>query len=150
MDAERAGGGHQGQRLGHDGATHAARLDYAARHESQSVVAAGEPLLVIGNPASLEVVVEVLSTDAVRIEPGMEVRFQRWGGDYWLPRPSARDRRHYRAVFALARPRRRLTRRGGIHALVGLGCSATVSPRGTLDVQIFAGIEAGAYVVLPP
>ena len=49
-------------------------------HESQGVVAAGEPLLVVGNPASLEVVVEVLSADAVRIEPGMPVRFHGWGG----------------------------------------------------------------------
>ena len=50
------------------------------QHESQGVVAAGEQLLVVGNPASLEVVVEVLSADAVRIEPGMPVRFHRWGG----------------------------------------------------------------------
>ncbi|WP_070989110.1 efflux RND transporter periplasmic adaptor subunit [Halofilum ochraceum] len=57
----------------------------AVHHESQGVVAAGEPLLVLGNPASLEVVVEVLSADAVRIEPGMEVRFHRWGGEESLP-----------------------------------------------------------------
>lgn len=56
----------------------------AVHHESQGVVAAGEPLLVLGNPASLEVVIEVLSADAVRIEPGMEVRFHRWGGDETL------------------------------------------------------------------
>jgi len=53
----------------------------AVQHESQGVVSAGEPLLTVGNPRSLEVVVEVLSADAVRIRPGMEVRFHRWGGD---------------------------------------------------------------------
>ena len=53
----------------------------AVQHESQGVVTAGEPLLTIGNPRSLEVVVDVLSADAVRIHPGMEVRFHRWGGD---------------------------------------------------------------------
>ncbi|MDX1608735.1 MAG: efflux RND transporter periplasmic adaptor subunit, partial [Halofilum sp. (in: g-proteobacteria)] len=53
----------------------------AVHHESQGVVRAGEPLLAIGNPESLEVVIEVLSADAVRIEPGMAVRFHRWGGD---------------------------------------------------------------------
>jgi HlyD family secretion protein len=35
----------------------------------------------IGDVGSLEVVADVLSTDAVRIEPGMAVRFERWGGD---------------------------------------------------------------------
>ena len=53
----------------------------AVHHESQGVVAAGQKLLSIGNPASLEVVIEVLSADAVRIQPGMAVRFHRWGGD---------------------------------------------------------------------
>ncbi len=57
----------------------------AVQHESRGVVSAGDPLLVIGNPASLEIVIEVLSADAVRIEPGMEVRFHRWGGTEDLP-----------------------------------------------------------------
>lgn len=50
-------------------------------HESEGVVGAGEALLEIGNPAALEVEVEVLSADAVRIMPGMRVLFERWGGD---------------------------------------------------------------------
>lgn len=53
----------------------------ARHHESAGVVSAGAPLLTIGDPGSLEVVVEVLSEDAVRLDPGMEVRFRRWGGD---------------------------------------------------------------------
>lgn len=53
----------------------------AVHHESQGVVQAGQDLLTVGNPASLEVVVEVLSADAVRIRPGMPVRFHAWGGD---------------------------------------------------------------------
>lgn len=52
----------------------------AVHRESQGVVRAGAALLSIGNPESLEVVVEVLSADAVRIRPGMQVRFHRWGG----------------------------------------------------------------------
>lgn len=62
----------------------------AVQHESQGVVRAGHDLLTVGNPESLEVVVEVLSADAVRIEPGMEVRLHRWGGDAAL---AARVRR---------------------------------------------------------
>ena len=49
-------------------------------HESEGVVAAGEDLLEIGDPAQLEVAVDVLSEDAVRIRPQMRVLFQRWGG----------------------------------------------------------------------
>lgn len=50
------------------------------KHESEGVVQAGEPLLEVGDPNSLEVEVEVLSADAVRISPGTRVLFERWGG----------------------------------------------------------------------
>src|SRR5690606_17761826 len=49
--------------------------------ESEGVVASGQPLIEIGDPAALEVEIEVLSADAVRIRPGMSVEFSRWGGD---------------------------------------------------------------------
>ncbi len=50
------------------------------RHfESTRVVQAGDPILEIGDPSRLEVAVDVLSSDAVRIEPGMRVIFERWG-----------------------------------------------------------------------
>ena len=49
-------------------------------HESEGAVAAGQPLLEIGDPASLEVEVEVLSTHAVKIAPGSRVILDRWGG----------------------------------------------------------------------
>ena len=48
--------------------------------ESEGAVAAGQPLLEIGDPASLEVEVEVLSTHAVKIAPGSKVILDRWGG----------------------------------------------------------------------
>jgi len=53
----------------------------AIHQESAGVVAAGQPLLDVGDPAQLEVMVEVLSRDAVRISPGARVLFERWGGD---------------------------------------------------------------------
>ncbi|MCP3902201.1 MAG: HlyD family efflux transporter periplasmic adaptor subunit [Planctomycetes bacterium] len=49
--------------------------------ESVAVVAPGTPLLEIGDPADLELVIDVLSTDAVRILPGAEVIIEHWGGD---------------------------------------------------------------------
>ncbi len=48
--------------------------------ESAGVVAAGQPLVEVGDTRALEVEVQVLSRDAVRIEPGGRVQFQRWGG----------------------------------------------------------------------
>lgn len=48
--------------------------------ESEGVVGAGEALIEIGDPQALEVIVDVLSADAVRIEPGTPVRLDRWGG----------------------------------------------------------------------
>lgn len=49
--------------------------------ESAGVVQAGERLVEIGDPRDLEVVVEVLSRDAVAIHPGAEVLLEHWGGD---------------------------------------------------------------------
>ncbi len=49
-------------------------------HESEAVVAAGTPLVEIGDPAALEVVAELLSADAVRIREGAEARVEGWGG----------------------------------------------------------------------
>jgi HlyD family secretion protein len=49
--------------------------------ESEGVVQAGEPLVELGNVRALEVLVEVLSVDAVKMKPGTPVEFTRWGGD---------------------------------------------------------------------
>lgn len=51
--------------------------------ESAGFVAAGTPLLEIGDSTDLEVEVDVLSEDAVRIAPGARVLIEDWGG----PRP---------------------------------------------------------------
>ena len=48
--------------------------------ESASVVPVGEPLLEIGDPQSLEIVSDLLSTDAVRVSPGQAVTIEQWGG----------------------------------------------------------------------
>lgn len=49
--------------------------------ESESVVLAGTPLVEIGDPhGDLEVVAELLSTDAVRVRPGNRVLIEKWGG----------------------------------------------------------------------
>lgn len=52
--------------------------------ESAGVVQAGMPLFTVGNPDSLEVAVDVLSSDAVRISRGTPVEIVRWGGEGML------------------------------------------------------------------
>jgi len=49
-------------------------------HESEAVVPSGEPLLEVGDPGRLEVVSDLLSTDAVRVSPNDPVRLVQWGG----------------------------------------------------------------------
>jgi HlyD family secretion protein len=48
--------------------------------ESEGVVQAGDALLEIGDPKDLEIVVDFLSTDAVKIKPGQRVIIEEWGG----------------------------------------------------------------------
>lgn len=48
--------------------------------ESTRVVAAGTPLLEIGDPADLEAIIEVLSRDGAAIAPGAKVELDQWGG----------------------------------------------------------------------
>ena len=50
-------------------------------HESEGVVAPGQPLLEVGNPEDLEIVADFRSSDAVRIQPGQRAIIDSWGGD---------------------------------------------------------------------
>ena len=58
--------------------------------ESAGVVAPGAQILEVGDPTDLEMVIEVLSTEAVKISPGDRVIVERWGG----PEPLAGRVRH--------------------------------------------------------
>lgn len=49
--------------------------------ESARYVEAGTPLLELGNPAELEVVVDLLSSDAVKVKPGAKMLVEGWGGN---------------------------------------------------------------------
>ena len=48
--------------------------------ESERVISAGAPLVELSNPSKLEVVIELLSTDAVKVSPGALVSIENWGG----------------------------------------------------------------------
>ena len=47
---------------------------------SENIVSMGTPLLEIGDPARLEVLVELLTEDAAQVTPGMSARLSNWGG----------------------------------------------------------------------
>jgi HlyD family secretion protein len=49
-------------------------------HESEGPVQPGTALIELGDPRGLEVAVDILSSDAVRIAPGAKVTLERWGG----------------------------------------------------------------------
>ncbi len=49
--------------------------------QSERTIAAGTPLITIGDPMQMEAVVDVLSVDAVNIQPGMRMLLKDWGGD---------------------------------------------------------------------
>jgi len=65
-------------------------------HESEGFVSAGTGLLELADPSAMEVVVDVLTADAVRIEPGASATLRAWGGEGEL---RARVRRIDPAAF---------------------------------------------------
>lgn len=63
--------------------------------ENEQVVQPGTPIMEIGNPGNLEITVDLLSRDAVRVRVGSEAQITGWGGAPILARverikPSAR------------------------------------------------------------
>ncbi len=62
---------------------------------SEATLPAGTALLDIGDPARMEVVAELLTTDAVQAQPGRRAVIERWGG----PPVQARVRRVEPAAF---------------------------------------------------
>ncbi len=61
------------------------RAPFAARvlqilEKNERVVSAGTPIVMLSNPGQLEIVADVLSTDAVSIRPGAPASVENWGG----------------------------------------------------------------------
>jgi HlyD family secretion protein len=53
----------------------------AIHQKSAGVVQVGFPLVEVGDPTALEVVVDLLTTDAVHVQPGTPVSIRGWGDD---------------------------------------------------------------------
>jgi HlyD family secretion protein len=89
--------------------------------KSAGVVQAGTLLVEVGDPAALEIVVDLLTTDAVQIAPGTPATIEGWGGGVPLQgrvrrvepsaftRPSALgvDEQRVNVVIALTDPHER-------------------------------------------
>jgi len=52
--------------------------------ESEAVVPVGAPLIEVGDRRRLEIVADLLSTDAVKVKPGQPVMIEQWGGEHRL------------------------------------------------------------------
>lgn len=48
---------------------------------SEGMIQAGTPIAEVGKPARIEIVTDILSADAIRVEPHMTVLVDNWGGD---------------------------------------------------------------------
>ena len=71
---------------GSDGATTLVRAPASGRvlgmpERSARVVAAGTPLLTVGDPRTLEIAADVLSSDAAAVRRGQPVLLRGWGGE---------------------------------------------------------------------
>ena len=49
--------------------------------ESEKYIREGTPIIELGDRKDIELVIDVLSTDAVKIEPGDEIIIEHWGGE---------------------------------------------------------------------
>jgi HlyD family secretion protein len=86
VEAARAAASNPGLRAGAAAPAIAVQSPVAGRvvrviRQSEGPVGTGEPILELGNTRALEVEVELLSADAVKMSPGTRVRLSRWGGD---------------------------------------------------------------------
>ena len=94
--------------------------------ESARIVQAGSPLLTIGDLSDLEIEVDLLSADAVRVPPGAAAEVERWGGPGVLAAEVRRiDPAAFTRVSALGieeqRVRLRLAFLGAPETRAGLG-----------------------------
>ena len=99
---------------------------------SERVVAAGTPLLEVGDARRIEIVTDLLSSDAVKVRPGDVLRVEGWGGDTALTGRVIRvEPSGFTKVSALGVEEQRVNVIGGLAAVPpGLG------DRYRVDVQI--------------
>jgi HlyD family secretion protein len=99
---------------------------------SARAVQAGEPLMEIGDPTDLEIVVDLLSTDAVKAVPGQRMLITGWGGDSALEGRVRRvDPAGFTKISALGVEEQRVNVVGDF-----LGAPARLGDRYRLEVRL--------------
>jgi hypothetical protein len=111
---------------------------------SERIVAAGEPLLELGNCGDLEIVADLLSSDAVKVRPGDLMLVEDWGGDSAL---TARVRRvepgGFTKISALGVEEQR------VHVVANLGqCPAALGDGYRVEARIVIW-EADSVLKVP-
>jgi HlyD family secretion protein len=122
----------------------ASGLVLRVHRESEGPIAAGTPILDVGDPGQLEAEIELLTSQAVRVRPGAAVELVRWGGEGTLPGRLARvDPAAFTKISALGVEEQR------IHAVVVPG-AAGWAPLGdgfSVEARIAVSERAGALLV---
>ncbi len=92
----------------------------AIHRQSEGHVNPGEPILEVGDTQQLEVHVDVLSQDAVRIQPGTRIEIDQWGGEEVLEGTVQRvEPEAFTQVSSLGVEERRVTVVGGLTSPLG-------------------------------
>lgn len=106
---------------------------------SETVLAAGTPLVEIGDTDDIEVVVELLSSDAVRVKAGAPAIIEGWGGGQALPARVKRiEPSGFTKVSALGIEEQR------VRAILEFDGPADERRRLGHDYRVFAGIVTWA------
>ena len=118
--------------------------------DSEAVIQAGTPLVEVGDPRDLEIVADLLSTDAVRVQDGASVRVDGWGGSPLEGRVARVDpagflkvsalgieEQRVKTIVDLTSPHEAWTRLGhdfrvNVHVVVWKGDRVLVLPSGAL------------------
>ena len=110
--------------------------------ESEQVVQAGDVLVEIGDPAHLEIVVELLTSDAVKVVTGAPARIENWGGPPFEARVERVEPAGYTKVSALGIEDKR------VKAILAISTDQPPSRLGH-DFRIFARIRTWQADAVP-
>jgi HlyD family secretion protein len=103
--------------------------------ESARMLPAGTPIMEVGDPTDLEAEIEMLSSDAVGVQPGAEVSIEQWGGEKPLRgRVTIIERGGYTKVSALGVEEQRVRVR--VDFVDPLPAEATVGDRFRVEARI--------------
>lgn len=103
--------------------------------ESERVVAAGTPLVEIGDPANLELVVELLSADAVKVREGAAAKVEGWGGPALVAKVLRVEPAGFTKVSALGIEEQR------VRTILELQNSSEIGERLGHDFRVFVKIN---------